>query len=297
MKKTLLLFVALTSAFFATGSELVNSALLGAEEPQGENKVAASADVTKPEDKSVVSYVLLDSVLQGNSIDIIRAYGGEVSYVPIKPKKPSVDTVKVAQAKPVVDTTKVTPPKKPFKKVIVYGGGRDRNGRFTEECAAHANGRLIRFGIPSYGHAYQIPSHFYPVINGYAELSVPNVSNLAGKAKTQAIMSTHRKAADYVKANLNIDALDPASCYVVNMYYSTSPHMVEFYVAARRQQTLNYGTHVGVLYYDKKKSEWVVEHNIHGNVHYDALRNILGGKENPHKYGVTTIYRAGVRKR
>ena len=67
--------------------------------------------------------------------------------------------------------------------------------------------------------------------------------------------------------------------------------MLEFFYAARKQGTGNYATHVGVLYYDKKAQAWIVEHNIHGHVHYDALVSVLGGRSNPHKYGVTSISR------
>ena len=68
--------------------------------------------------------------------------------------------------------------------------------------------------------------------------------------------------------------------------------MLEFFVAAKYQGTGTYGTHGGVLYYDKKAETWIVEHNIHGHVHRDALQSVLGGKSNPRKYGVTSISRA-----
>jgi hypothetical protein len=73
------------------------------------------------------------------------------------------------------------------------------------------------------------------------------------------------------------------------MYYATSPYMMQFFYAASKQGTGNYGTHVGVMYYNTEYDIWVVEHNIHGHVHYDALESILGGESNPHKYGVTSI--------
>ena len=101
----------------------------------------------------------------------------------------------------------------------------------------------------------------------------------------------HRQAADYIKEHLDISKLIPGAYYVVNMYYTTSPYMLQFFYEARKQGTGNYGTHVGVLYYDAEYETWIVEHNIHGHVHYDALESILGGLSNPHKYGVTSISR------
>jgi hypothetical protein len=36
--------------------------------------------------------------------------------------------------------------------------------------------------------------------------------------------------------------------------------------------------------------EWIVSHNIHGNLHFDNLNSILGGD---HKYGITSISDTG----
>jgi hypothetical protein len=170
--------------------------------------------------------------------------------------------------------------------------GRDRFGRFTDQCAAHANGRLKRAGYYSQGHAYQIPYYFPSVINGYTKLTVPDISKLSSwNEKALAVLDMHRQAADYIKEHLDISKLTPGAYYVVNMYYTTSPYMLQFFYEARKQGTGNYGTHVGVLYYDAEYETWIVEHNIHGHVHYDALESILGGLSNPHKYGVTSISR------
>ena len=64
------------------------------------------------------------------------------------------------------------------------------------------------------------------------------------------------------------------------MYYNSSP---SWYKA---EPTGN-GTHAGYLQF--KDGQWHVVHNIHGNVHVDALNDVLGG--NQKSYGVLNIYR------
>ena len=179
--------------------------------------------------------------------------------------------------------------KKRFESKVVKWAGRDRYGRFTEQCAAHVNARLKSVGYYSQGHAYQIPYYFASIINGYKSVEVPNISKMSWENGFHAVLNMHRQASDYIKEHLDTSVLVPGAYYVVNMYYTTSPYMLKFFYAAKKQGTGNYGTHVGLLYYDAECETWVVEHNIHGHVHYDALESILGGKSNPHKYGVTSI--------
>ena len=180
---------------------------------------------------------------------------------------------------------------KPFEGKIVKWAGRNRYGKYTSQCAAHANGCLGRAGYYSQGHAYQIPCHFPSVINGYKHVKVPDLSKVKAEERFATVLNMHREAADYVKENLDISKLVRGKYYVVNMYYRTSPYMLQFFYSGRKQGTGNYGTHVGVLYYSKEYQMWIVEHNIHGNVHYDPLTSILGGLSNPHSYGVTSISR------
>jgi hypothetical protein len=180
---------------------------------------------------------------------------------------------------------------KRYKNHMAKWAGRDRYGRFTDQCAAHVNGRLKKFGYYSQGHAYQIPYHYPSVINGYLKAKIPDLSTISPEKRASAVLNMHREASDYVKKHLDISKLVPGKYYVVNMYYTTSPYMLEFFYAAKEQGTYNYGTHVGVLYYNTEYQTWIVEHNIHGHVHYDALVSILGGLSNPHKYGVTSISR------
>lgn len=202
------------------------------------------------------------------------------------PTTQSVDSLSVAAEKPAEEVAPGA-----YKNKTVKWGGRDRYGRFTDQCAAHVNGRLKKFGYYSQGHAYQIPYHYPSVINGYLKVEVPDLSTISPEKRASAVLNMHREASDYVKKHLDISKLVPGKYYVVNMYYTTSPYMLEFFYAAKKQGTYNYGTHVGVLYYNTEHQTWIVEHNIHGHVHYDALVSILGGLSNPHKYGVTSISR------
>ena len=295
MKKILLIVSILLAVFTVSGRVVAGV------------PVASSAESRVSENRYYAPNIQSDSLARGVKSDIVQMVGNNLIYIPgVKSRRAHKDSVSVVAYKPIendsltlsatVGTLSERTPaarrKKYFKNVILYGAGRDRFGNFTEECAAHANGRLRKFGIYSYGHSYQIPSHFYPVVNGYAVVDLPSMKNRNGYEQVIAIMNLHRQASDYIKENFDISTLIPGEYYVVNMYYSTSPHMVEFYNAARIQRTYNYGTHVGVLYYDKKSEDWVVEHNIHGDVHRNSLRSVLGGRSNPHKYGVTTIYRA-----
>jgi hypothetical protein len=290
MKNTLALVSLLVTMLFVSGNGMLNAA--------SAQEVSAAAVATPKSSKSrdLVAYMLADSTLQNRSVNALQSSGVEQSIVYLSlVNKPTRDSV-VKVGKPIVASLAVAEkpnvvPNKPFKSKVVYWGGRDRYGKYTEECAAHANGRLKKAGIRSFGHAYQIPCWYPSVINGYRRVKVPDLSKISPEKHFLAILNMHRKSSDYVKANLDISKLIPGKYYVVNMYYSTSEHMVEFFQEAKKQGTGNYGTHVGVLYYDQKAQAWIVEHNIHGHVHYNALVSILGGRSNPHKFGVTSISR------
>lgn len=201
-----------------------------------------------------------------------------------------VDSLGVATEQPTEEADSLAS-NKPYENRVVKWGGRNRYGKFTDQCAAHANGCLARAGYYSQGHAYQIPGYFPSIINGYTKVEVPHLAKVRSELRVATVLNMHRQAADYVKENLDISKLVPGKYYVVNMYYTTSPYMLQFFYAAKQQGTGNYGTHVGVLYYSTESEVWIVEHNIHGHVHYDALETILGGLSNPHKYGITSISR------
>ena len=314
MKKTLILVPALVFMLFvggyhksanASSTPTLEVTVTDKSSTADSTATAAAPVVAKPasEEKDVVLYIMQDTTLQNSNAKVLhKATNGIPVFYVTYPKQQEKDPL-TAAAKPEekVDTVKVeemrknayVPPAKPFKRVIIWGGGRDRYGNFTEECAAHANARLCRAKIYSSGHSYQILSQFKPVINGYNHIELPNLSKIGSwSGKFKAILDTHRKAADYVKENFDLSDLVPGKYYVVNMYYTTSKYMIEFYTSASRQGTRTYATHVGVLYFDKKSGHWIVEHNISGNVYRDALTSILGGKSNPNKYGVTAIAQA-----
>lgn len=306
MKKTLVLAPALVTMLFVSGNGMSDvTSTASAQEVSTARKLQATAVVESSKNRELITSIMADSTLQNRSVESVITTNDASSLVYLGiTDKPQVDSAALASNKPAmgVDSLSVSTekpaeesaeavPNKPYKSKIVYWGGRDRNGKFTEECAAHANGRLKKAGYYSFGHAYQIPSHYPSVMNGYTKVKVPDLSKLSWEKRFPAVLNMHRQAADYIKANLDVSKLVPGRFYVVNMYYSTSSHMLEFFYAARKQGTGNYATHVGVLYYDKKAQSWIVEHNIHGHVHYDALVSVLGGRSNPHKYGVTSISR------
>lgn len=268
-----------------------------AQEISTDSKPQNTAVAESSEDRALVVSIVADST-RYNRVNTTETY--PLIYLSIA-DKPRIDTIFIARNIPTtqsVDSLSVAT-EKPAEKVTsgayksktIKWGGRDRYGRFTDQCAAHVNGRLQKFGYYSQGHAYQIPYHYPSVINGYLKAKIPDLSTISPEKRASAVLNMHREASDYVKKHLDISKLVPGKYYVVNMYYTTSPYMLEFFYAAKKQGTYNYGTHVGVLYYNTEYQTWIVEHNIHGHVHYDALVSILGGLSNPHKYGVTSISR------
>lgn len=268
-----------------------------AQEISTDGKPQNTAVTESSEDGALVVSIVADST-RYNRVNTTETY--PLIYLSIA-DKPRIDTIFIARNIPTtqsVDSLSVAtekPAEKPapgaYKSKTIKWGGRDRYGRFTDQCAAHVNGRLQKFGYYSQGHAYQIPYHYPSVINGYLKAKIPDLSTISPEKRASAVLNMHREASDYVKKHLDISKLVPGKYYVVNMYYTTSPYMLEFFYAAKEQGTYNYGTHVGVLYYNTEYQTWIVEHNIHGHVHYDALVSILGGLSNPHKYGVTSISR------
>ena len=294
MKRTLMLVSALVTMLFVSVN-MVSTAT--AQEISTDSKPQNTAVTESSEDRALVASIMADST-HYNRVNTTETY--PLIYLNIT-DSPRIDTIFIARNLPTtqsVDSLSVAAEKPAeevapgaYKNRTVKWGGRDRYGRFTDQCAAHVNGRLKKFGYYSQGHAYQIPYHYPSVINGYLKAKIPDLSTVSPEKRASAVLNMHREASDYVKKHLDISKLVPGKYYVVNMYYTTSPYMLEFFYAAKEQGTYNYGTHVGVLYYNTEYQTWIVEHNIHGHVHYDALVSILGGLSNPHKYGVTSISR------
>lgn len=164
----------------------------------------------------------------------------------------------------------------------------DRLGNKTLECATFSNTWMRNNGINAGGDAYQVGRHYSPVVNGYDGM------NFQRGASNAQIMNYHRQAADKVQQNLDTLALQKGHMYPVNMYYNTSPHMQEFYNKSLDENTGTPGTHTGVLY--NNGTQWMVGHNIHGTILNNPVSDVLGGKSNPHKYGITAVYDAGATK-
>lgn len=181
-------------------------------------------------------------------------------------------------------------PKEQVKNLSIPDTTIDRNGNLTTECAAFVNGILERNGIRSGGDSYQINSQFKTFLNGYEGLNSPTELN------SNSITTYHRSAADNLAKNFNSSNLDPNRVYVANMYYTNSkgpsPHTVDYYNSAKKQNLKQYGTHVGLIYRDQNTGKWMVVHNIHGNKKNEALDEDLGGNA-MHGWGITSIADAG----
>lgn len=282
MKKILTLMIASMAMLVMSGNGVLD--IVPTVHAQEVHLSRSAEDVTITGDSCVLVYINFAE----NQPRIDSVY-----YVRPRPIPAIVDTLEEEVEKPAEEivTTANVVPNKPFERVIVKWAARNRYGKYTSQCAAHANGCLTRAGYYSQGHAYQILARFPSVINGYKSVKIPDLSKISSDKRFSAVLNMHRQAADYVKENLDISKLVPGAYYVVNMYYATSPYMLQFFYSARSQGTGTYGTHVGVLYYKADAQAWVVEHNIHGSVYYDALVSILGGYSNPNKYGITAISR------
>lgn len=307
MKKILALVSVLVTISYVSGHGMLSIVpTASAQEVSTYRNLQDTTAIELSEDRALIASILADSTLQNSGVEDINTTLEAYRLVYIYAiNKPRIDSILIAKSRPATtaaDSLGVVAeepaeevvsgvPNKPYKSVVVKWAGRNRYGKYTEQCAAHVNGRLTRAGHYSQGHAYQILSHFPSVINGYKGVKIPDLSKVSSDKRFSTVLNMHRQAADYVKEHLDISKLVPGKYYVVNMYYTTSPYMLQFFYSARKQGTGNYGTHVGVLYYNTEHEAWIVEHNIHGHVHYDALVSILGGYSNPHKYGVTSISR------
>lgn len=292
MKKILMLVTAFVMMLGLSGNgmlEIVPTA--SAQEVSTLRDVRDTTAVEPSDDMALTTHIVVDSVLR-RLVDISSTLRARTDSTSLENNFAAMGLDSLGRADEMLaEHSDSTASKKPYESVVVKWGGRNRYGKFTDQCAAHVNGRLSKAGYYSQGHAYQIPYHYPSVINGYLKAKIPDLSTISPEKRASAVLNMHREASDYVKKHLDISKLVPGKYYVVNMYYTTSPYMLEFFYAAKEQGTYNYGTHVGVLYYNTEYQTWIVEHNIHGHVHYDALVSILGGLSNPHKYGVTSISR------
>ena len=124
----------------------------------------------------------------------------------------------------------------------------------TGQCAEWANRIMDNLGYNTYGDAWQ--QHGNVLFNGYGNVEFPQGFD----EKIYDQYST--QAADNLLKNFNSDTqLDKAMHYIVNMYYPESPNKQ---MAAENGNGF-YGTHTGVLFYDKD-GKWKVAHNIGNGV-------------------------------
>lgn len=170
----------------------------------------------------------------------------------------------------------------------------DRLGNLTPECATYVNTQLRGMGINAGGDAYQMGRRYKDFVNGYDGVNLtPNMSGYTHNDSIQAIRNIHYQAADNFKNNLDPLQMRKNHVYPVNMYYKTSPHMIDFYNSAIKENTGTPATHVGYAYWDGKN--WRVTHNIHGKIHNELLNEVLGSN-NGQKFGITSMRDAGTPK-
>lgn len=167
----------------------------------------------------------------------------------------------------------------------------DRLGNLTPECATYVNTQLRGMGINAGGDAYQMGRRYKDFVNGYDGVNLtPNMAGYNHNDSIQAIRNIHYQAADNFKNNLDQLQMRKNHVYPVNMYYKTSPHMIDFYNSAIKENTGTPATHVGYAYWDGKN--WRVTHNIHGKIHNELLNEVLGSN-NGEKFGITSMRDAG----
>lgn len=170
----------------------------------------------------------------------------------------------------------------------------DRLGNLTPECATYVNTQLRSMGINAGGDAYQMGRRYKDFVNGYNGVNLtPNMAGYSHNDSVQAIRNIHYQAADNFKNNFDLLQMRKNHVYPVNMYYKTSPHMIDFYNSAIKENTGTPATHVGYAYWDGK--DWRVTHNIHGKIHNELLNEVLGS-DNGYKFGITSMRDAGTPK-
>lgn len=185
-------------------------------------------------------------------------------------------------------------PKEALKGLTIPEKPVDRLGNLTPECATYVNTQLRSMGINAGGDAYQMGRRYKNFVNGYDGVNLtPNMSGYNRNDSIQAIRNIHYQAADNFKNNFDVLQMRKNHVYPVNMYYKTSPHMIDFYNSAIKENTGTPATHVGYAYWDGKN--WRVTHNIHGKIHNELLDEVLGSN-NGQKFGITSMRDAGTPK-
>ena len=206
----------------------------------------------------------------------------------IQPKKKASPQEEIAVKRQLA---KQGVPEEALKGLTIPEKPVDRLGNLTPECATYVNTQLRGMGINAGGDAYQMGRRYKDFVNGYDGINLtPNMAGYNHNDSIQAIRNIHYQAADNFKNNLDILQMRKNHVYPVNMYYKTSPHMIDFYNSAIKENTGTPATHVGYAYWDGKN--WRVTHNIHGKIHNELLNEVLGSN-NGEKFGITSMRDAG----
>ena len=209
----------------------------------------------------------------------------------IQPKKKASPQEEIAVKRQLA---KQGVPEEALKGLTIPEKPVDRLGNLTPECATYVNTQLRGMGINAGGDAYQMGRRYKDFVNGYNGINLtPNMAGYNHNDSIQAIRNIHYQAADNFKNNLDILQMRKNHVYPVNMYYKTSPHMIDFYNSAIKENTGTPATHVGYAYWDGKN--WRVTHNIHGKIHNELLNEVLGSN-NGEKFGITSMRDAGTPK-
>ena len=206
----------------------------------------------------------------------------------IQPKKKASPQEEIAVKRQLA---KQGVPEEALKGLTIPEKPVDRLGNLTPECATYVNTQLRGMGINAGGDAYQMGRRYKDFVNGYDGINLtPNMAGYNHNDSIQAIRNIHYQAADNFKNNLDKLQMRKNHVYPVNMYYKTSPHMIDFYNSAIKENTGTPATHVGYAYWDGKN--WRVTHNIHGKIHNELLNEVLGSN-NGEKFGITSMRDAG----
>ena len=206
----------------------------------------------------------------------------------IQPKKKASPQEEIAVKRQLA---KQGVPEEALKGLTIPEKPVDRLGNLTPECATYVNTQLRGMGINAGGDAYQMGRRYKDFVNGYDGINLtPNMAGYNHNDSIQAIRNIHYQAADNFKNNLDILQMRKNHVYPVNMYYKTSPHRIDFYNSAIKENTGTPATHVGYAYWDGKN--WRVTHNIHGKIHNELLNEVLGSN-NGEKFGITSMRDAG----
>ena len=181
------------------------------------------------------------------------------------------------------DNTEVTVSGKHLKAAPgkILGKALDNTGQLTEQCAQWANDQHRSAGRELYGNAWnQTGSRI--LASGYSknhrDVNIDDVNDLH--------LYNLEAAERFAQSGFDFSKLDPSKSYIAHMYYNTRTGKPSPATQEAHRNGLNgiTSTHVGVL--KNVDGNWVVEHNIHGNVYRNNASDLMGTN---YQYGLTAI--------